>query len=84
MHQPLCIDDPNVMSRIRELSAKTYIKYSQIYKSTDNNKISKVKLNSSQQDREGETPYDPTILTKLAIHQDRANSRTQERDRLNT
>ena len=31
---------------------------------------------SSQQDREGKTPYDPTILTKLARHQDRAKSRT--------
>ena len=39
------------------------------------------KLNSSKQDKEGETPYDPTILTKLAIHQDRAKSRTQERER---
>src|SRR3989337_2575727 len=28
-----------------------------------------------------ETPYDPTILTKLAIHQDRAKSRTRERER---
>ena len=44
-------------------------------------KISKGKLNSSQQDREGETPYDPTILTNLAIHQDRAMSRTRERER---
>ena len=26
MHQPLCIDYPNVTSGIRELSAKTYIK----------------------------------------------------------
>ena len=38
------------------------------------------RLNSSQQDREGRTPYDPTILTKLTIHQDRAKSRTRERD----
>ena len=29
---------------------------------------------------EGETPYDPTILTKSTIHQDRAKSRTRERD----
>ena len=52
----------------------------------DNNEISKGKLNSSQQDREGETPYDPTILTKLVIHQDRAKSRTRagERERSNT
>ena len=26
VHQPLCIDYPNVTSGIRELSAKTYIK----------------------------------------------------------
>ena len=39
------------------------------------------KLNSSQQDREGKTPYDPIILTKPAIHQDRDISRTQERER---
>ena len=38
------------------------------------------KLNSSQQDREGRTPYDPTILTKLAVYQDRAKSRSRERD----
>ena len=39
------------------------------------------KLNLSQQDREGKTPYDLTILTKPAIHQDRAISRTRERER---
>ena len=39
------------------------------------------KLNSSQQDREGKTPYDPTILTKPVIHQDHAISRTRERER---
>ena len=39
------------------------------------------RLNSSQQDREGRTPYDPTILTKLTVHQDRAKSRTRERER---
>ena len=55
VHQPLCIDYPNVTSGIHELSAKTYMKCSQIYKiiQSDNNEISKVKLNSSQQDREG-------------------------------
>ena len=49
-------------------------------------KSQREKLNSSQQDREGKTPYDPTILTKLAIHQDRSISRTRERERerLNT
>ena len=67
------------------IHSKTYIECSQIHKSiqSNNNKISKEKLNSSQQDREREreTPYDPTILTKLAIHQDRAKSRTRERER---
>jgi hypothetical protein len=65
------------------IHSKTYIKCSQIHKSIQsyNNKISKGKLNSSQQDREGKTPYDPTILTKLAIHQDHAKSRTRERER---
>ena len=86
VHQPLYIDYPNVTSGTRELNAKTYIMCSQIHKSiqSDNNEISKGKLNSSQQDREGKTPYDPTILTKPAVHQDRANSRTRERERLNT
>ena len=44
-------------------------------------KSQREKLNSSQQDREGKTPYDPTILTKPAIHQDRDISRTRERER---
>ena len=43
-------------------------------------KSQREKLNSSQQDREGKTPYDPTILTKPAIHQDRA-SQEHERER---
>ena len=34
------------------------------------------KLNSSQQDREGKTPYDPTILTKPTMHQGHDISRT--------
>ena len=46
------------------------------------NEISKGKLNSSQQDREGKTPYDPTILTKPMIHQDCDISRTRERERV--
>ena len=52
---------------------KTYIKCSQIHNSiqSDNSETLKVKLNSSQEDREDETPDDPTILTKLVIHQDR-------------
>ena len=56
----------------RVFNCKTYIKCSQIHKSIQSDKIeiSKGKLNS-QQDREGETPYDPAILTKPAIHQDR-------------
>src|SRR3990170_1742429 len=41
----------------------------------------KGKAQFTQQDREGETPYDPTILTKPAIHQDCAISRTRERER---
>ena len=40
-----------------------------------------MKLNSSQEDRGGETSYDPTIIAKLAIHQDHAESRTRERER---
>ena len=51
---------------------------------SDKTKLQREKLNSSQQDREGKTPYDPTILTKPMIHQDRDISRTQERERLNT
>jgi hypothetical protein len=67
----------------RVFTCKTYIKCSQIHKSiqSDNSETSKVKLNSSQQDREGETPYDPTILARLVVHQDRAKSRTRERER---
>ena len=62
------------------------IKCSQIHKSiqSDKTKSQREKLNSSQQGREGKTPYDATILTKLAIHQDRDISRTRERERLNT
>ena len=102
MHQPLCIDYPNVTSGIRKLSAITYIKWinmiphchlkysyrktyimcSQIWTFNPTRQNFKGwRFNSSQQDREGETPYDPTILTKLVIHQDRANSRTRERKR---
>src|SRR3954470_6685701 len=44
-------------------------------------KSQREKLHSSQQDREGETPYDSTILTKPVIHQDRDISRTRERER---
>ena len=44
-------------------------------------KSQREKLNSSQQDREGKTPYDPTILTKPTIHHDRDISRTRERER---
>ena len=62
---------------------KTYIKCSQIHNSiqSNNSETSKVKLNSSQEGRGGETPYDSTIVTKLAVHQDRAKSRTRERGR---
>ena len=44
------------------------------------NEISKGKLNSSQQDIEGKTPYDLTILTKPVIQQDRPKSRSRERE----
>ena len=62
---------------------KTYIKCSQIHNSiqSDNSETLKVKLNASQEDRGRETPYDSTIVTKLAVHQDRAKSRTRERER---
>ena len=65
------------------IARKTYIKCSQIHNSiqSDNSETSKVKLNSSQEDRGGETPYDPTIVTTLVVHQDRAKSRTRERGR---
>ena len=62
---------------------KTYIKYSQIHNSiqSDNSETSKVELNSSQQDREGKTTYDPTILTKAAIYWDsQEHERERERD----
>src|SRR5215216_7856282 len=98
MHQPLCIDYPNVTSGIRKLSAKTYIKLinrtshcrhrypiarhtSSVLKSNTQSNITKpqrARLNSSQEGRGGETPYDPTIVTKLAVHQDRVKSRKRE------
>ena len=43
-------------------------------------KSQREKLNSSQQDREGKTPYDLTILTNPAIHQDHDISRTRGRE----
>ena len=54
---------------------------------TQSDKItSKGKLNSLQESRGGgaETSYDPNIIAKLAIHQDRITSRTRERERSNT
>ena len=57
---------------------------SSVLKSNTQSNITKpqrARVNSSQEGRGGETPYDPTIITKLAIHQDRAKSRTQERER---
>ena len=48
---------------------------------TQSDKItSKGKLNPLHEGRGGETSYDPTILAKLVVHQDRAKSRTWERD----
>ena len=102
VHQPLCIDYPNVTSGIRELSAKTYIKWiniiphchhgysyarhtSSVLKSEIFNPTitkpqrEKIRFITTKIERE-ETPYDPTILTKLAVHQDRAKSRTRERE----
>ena len=94
---------PQCHSGIRELSAKTYIKWiktiphchhensyarhiSSALKSIKvfnpiTTKSQREKLNSSQQDREGKTPYDPNIITNPAIHQDRDISRTRERKR---
>ena len=65
----------------RVFICKTYIKCSQIHKciQSDNNEISKGKLNSSQQEREGKSPYN-LILTKPTIHQDHDISRTWERE----
>ena len=40
----------------------------------------KIRFITTKIERE-ETPYDPTILTKLAILQDRSISRTRERER---
>ena len=51
---------------------------------SDNSETSKVKLNSSQEGSGGETPYDPTILIKPIIHQDRDISKSRARERLNT
>ena len=39
-------------------------------------KPQRARLNSSQEGRGGDTPYDPTIIIKLTVHQDRAKSRT--------
>ena len=45
-------------------------------------KPQRARLSSSQQEIEREeTLYDPTVITKLAVHQDRAISRTRERER---
>ena len=49
-------------------------------KTQSDKKTSKGKLNSSQEDREEKTPYDSSISTKLAIHQDHVISRTWERE----
>ena len=66
----------------RVFNYKTYIKCSQIHKVFNpiTTKSQREKLNSSQQDREGKTPYDPTILTKPAIHQDSDISSTRVRE----
>ena len=102
VHQPICIDYPNVTTRIHKVDnqkihqvdqqniplsprishRKTYIKCSHIQKiQSDITKPQRARLNSSQEGRGGETPYDPTILTKPAIHQDRDIPRTWDRER---
>ena len=49
-------------------------------KTQSDKKTSKGKLNSSQEDREGKTPYDSSISIKLAVHQAHVISRTRERE----
>ena len=53
----------------RVFNCKTYIKFLKSIKVFNPiaKKSQREKLNSSQQDREGEKPYDPTILTKPMI-----------------
>ena len=49
---------------------------------TQSDKItSKGKLNPLQESRGGERSSNPTIIAKLAIHQDRITSKTRERER---
>ena len=65
----------------RVFICKTYIKCSQIHKSIQSDKTISQRENSIHHKIErGKTPYDPTILTKPAIHQDRGISRTRERE----
>ena len=83
VHQPLCIDYP--MSPRESVSwvpkhISSILKSIKVFNPITTKSLGE-KLNSSQQDREGKTPYDPTILTKPAIHQDREISRTRERER---
>ena len=48
---------------------------------TQSDKVtSKGKLNPLQESRGGEETQDPTIIAKLAIHQDRAIERTRDRE----
>ena len=75
------VDHVNIPLSPQISTCKTYIKCSQILKDSIDKKTSKGKFNSSQEDREGKTPYDSSISTKLAIHQDRTTSRTRERER---
>lgn len=53
-------------------------------KTQSDKKSSKRKLNSSQEHKEGKTPYDSSILRKLVIHQDHTISRTREKERSST
>ena len=49
-------------------------------KTQSDKKTSKGKLNSSQEDREGKTLYDSSILIKLAVHQDPSQEHERETD----
>ena len=62
-------------------TCKTYISVLKSLKTQSDKITSKGKLNPLQESRGGEASSDPTIIAKLAIHQDRITSRTRERER---
>ena len=94
--QPLCISSwaepaswspKHTSSESRDITLSPQVRTarhtSSVLKSlkTQSDKItSRGKLNSLQDSRGGETSYDPTTISKLAIHQDRITSRTRERE----